>query len=849
VVTVDTAAPTVVSVMRQNPTTPSSSAASITFRVTFAESVSGVDASDFTPVFSASLAGAISAVSASGGKTIDVTVDPLTGEGTVRLDVNAGTGIADAAGNPLAAGFTAGQTYARLLVGNGTWIRSATGGLWGANDNWQDGIVGGTAGSTANFSAIEIEGDNTVYLDGPRDIGNLVFGDTDVASAGSWIVDDSGSPDNVLTLAVAGGSPTMTVNPLGGGSAAVIATSVAGTAGLTKLGPGTLALTKPNPLSGTLNVNAGTLRLPAGSSLNTGSGAVNVTVTAGVQIHVSGGAFTAGGPMTLGSGGNGGIFRLESGSATLANVTTNSDFGSTLRVDGGTLTAAAVNIQRNSAGTPDFNSGFIVAGGSATVTTIGLGTRNSNGALTVAGGSLLASGTITVGNQVTGGRGGALRVIGGALTSTDPVNGLVLARTNGANANNVASATFTAGVSTVEKLTLGFDATVTAGSATVALNGGALYVGGGGIVRNGAGTFLSTLSFGSGILGAKASWATAVPITLPTGGNVVLKAADAADVPHDITLGVLSGPGGFTKTGVGTLVLPAASSFTGAIAVDGGTLLVDGSLGTGAALAVNAGGTLAGNGTLARDVAIHDGGTVVAGGLAPGSMLTVGNVTWNGGGRLAGDLASGSRLAVTGSLVKGLPGAYEVVLSTSAPLVVGSVYTLATFGGTDFTALDLTYSGLPGYRGVFLVGPTMLQFLVTGAGPTAEYTHWAYLELPEGQRGATDDPDGDGIPNLLEFATGGDPSLAGGDGIQATTVEDGGVVYPAAVYQRRQALGGVTLEVHAAASLAFTTLFETVEVSVEARGDGTETVVVRSAVSLTAQPRQFFRLAATLPES
>jgi hypothetical protein len=39
-----------------------------------------------------------------------------------------------------------------------------------------------------------------------------------------------------------------------------------------------------------------------------------------------------------------------------------------------------------------------------------------------------------------------------------------------------------------------------------------------------------------------------------------------------------------------------------------------------------------------------------------------------------------------------------------------------------------------------------------------------------------------------------------------------------------------------------------VEVSAEPRGDGTEWVVIRSAVPLSQQPRQFFRLAVTLPE-
>ena len=213
---------------------------------------------------------------------------------------------------------------------------------------------------------------------------------------------------------------------------------------------------------------------------------MNVGVTAGAQIVVNGGTFAANGLATLGGGGQPGVFTVQSGSAAFGQVRTNSDFGSTYRVNGGTFSATDVNIRRNSAAAVDFNSGFIVNGGVATVGTIGLGTQNSNGAMTVSGGSLTATGAITVGNQATGGRGGAMRVIGGTFTSTDTANGIVLARTNGANANNVASATFTGGVSTVEKITLGFDATVTAGSATVTINGGTLYLGAGGIVKNGA---------------------------------------------------------------------------------------------------------------------------------------------------------------------------------------------------------------------------------------------------------------------------------------------------------------------------------------------------------------------------
>ena len=150
-------------------------------------------------------------MSAAGGAAFDVTVAPLSGEGTVRLDVHAAGGIADAAGNGLAAGFTAGQVFSRVLVGNGTWVRSLSGGLWSDNANWRDGIEAGGAGNAANFTGLELLDDVVVQLDGPRTIGHLVFGDTDPASAAGWIVDDGGDPASVLTLVASARPPSPSI--------------------------------------------------------------------------------------------------------------------------------------------------------------------------------------------------------------------------------------------------------------------------------------------------------------------------------------------------------------------------------------------------------------------------------------------------------------------------------------------------------------------------------------------------------------------------------------------------------------------------------------------------------------
>src|SRR5262249_7331337 len=157
------------------------------------------------------------------------------------------------------------------LIGNGIWIQNDSGGIWGDNPNWLNGIVGGGAGNTADFSTLELVDDLIAHLDSPRTIGNLVFSDTDVSSPGNWILANNAHFANALTLAVAAGNPTVTVNSLGVGAATILGVSLAGNQGLTKLGDGPLALTMPSSLTGQLTVNGGALRLLPGSSLAIGN--------------------------------------------------------------------------------------------------------------------------------------------------------------------------------------------------------------------------------------------------------------------------------------------------------------------------------------------------------------------------------------------------------------------------------------------------------------------------------------------------------------------------------------------------------------------------------------------------
>ena len=143
------------------------------------------------------------------------------------------------------------------------------------------------------------------------------------------------------------------------------------------------------------------------------------------------------------------------------------------------MTASSVNFPRTSDATINFGTGLLIQGGTTTIGSVSLGTVNSWGVMSVEAGSLAITGPLTVGHQVTSGRGGAFRVTGGELRVNDAEFGVVMSRNPGTNPNNVSQANFLGGVSVIEKFTLGFDSTFTAGSATITVNGGSLYLGAG----------------------------------------------------------------------------------------------------------------------------------------------------------------------------------------------------------------------------------------------------------------------------------------------------------------------------------------------------------------------------------
>ncbi len=856
VVTVDATAPAVASIRRQAPATYTTNGGSVTWRVTFAEPVLGVNSADFATTRSGTN-GTIASLVAISPTVYDVTATGVSGDGTIRLDLAAsGTGITDLAGNAISGGYTSGQSYTVRLAGSGVWASSDDGALWSDTTNWDGGLVAGGSGATADFSLGDLVENTSAVLDSRRTLGRLVFGDTDFSTPAGWTL--QGSDTNAMITLAGSTTPVIEVNaatsqlgdttdvPAAAAYPHRLAVSLGGTSGFTKSGVGTLELAADNrQLSGALTISKGIVQVGPGGIFTPSS----VTIATSQQLRVAGGQFSTAGNVSWTSGTGTGVI-VSGGTAVFQNIVPSNTRNSFFRVTGGIVTARDINFPRSGdSESQTSGTGVIIEGGTTTFENIGLGTADSWAGMTVAGGTLNVTGGLHNGYQSTSGRGGVIYLSGGTLNVNDTAHGLVMSRNRGTNTNNVSKLLITGGVANLGRLTLGYDAAVTAGSAMVTLNNGELNLGAGGLVKNGASGLNSSVTLSSGVIGAFAPWSTAHPLMLAgTPANSFLRAGNAAGAGYDITLGgVVSGSGGFAKAGAGALTLSAANTFTGAVTIQAGTLNVTGSLASGT-LAIDSGGVLAGTGSVARTVTLNNGGRVAPAGAAAGTLSAT-SLIWSAGGRLALNLGTGTdRLVLSGALTKAGSGAYPVDF-TPLELSTGVTYTLANFGSTNFVASDFSASGLGYAQGAFSVVGGSLRFTVTDdAVAVAPFFDWLTARgLPAVRNSATLDPDGDGVPALLEYVLGGVAPLVGRG--QAEVVEFGGERYAAIRYPRRRERGGVgvAVEVSTAVDLSYAAASPGVEVTVMDRGNGFDEVLTRSATPLSSAPVQTLRIRVSLP--
>jgi autotransporter-associated beta strand protein len=484
-----------------------------------------------------------------------------------------------------------------------------------------------------------------------------------------------------------------------------------GTGGITKNGPGVLEISGTgNTYSGPTTVNAGVLYFLGTSSQGAPNSAITVNsgATLAAQVSVQNTTETIGNSLTLngasaifgtndnpnGAAGRENVYKftnaltLSSGSNTVAlNSTQNGGFGSEIlfgsvsRSAGASVLFLGRNLGLGGYGSNagDNNIVFttgptLVGGGGAIGTTTtsiipwGIGdTGNYQGSYYLANG--LGTDFVTYGGSGVE----LLTTYAGSITSgasalnnvkvTDSsVTGINASTTiNSLILNSAAASAGSPGTSAVD------------GTATLTLNSGALLV----TTTSTASSYGGTNGSYGGLFTNNATIGTS-GLTLAFGSNEAIITTAGPSILTDAgSSGGLTGTGGLTKSGAGTLILNAADTISGNTIIDAGTIV----LGNSAALQDSVLSYNSQGGTLAFSSTSTTLGGLNGSQNLPLTTTTGGNVALTVGGpnnlnsSYSGVLSGGGSLIKAGSGSFGLSGA--------------STYT----GGTSINAGTLALTG------------------------------------------------------------------------------------------------------------------------------------------------------------
>jgi len=401
---------------------------------------------------------------------------------------------------------------------------------------------------------------------------------------------------------------------------------------------GTLSILAPVTISGddmTVGSGGGTINTNTNATtLNTVlSGTGNFTKSGAGTLNVVGmNTFSGATNITAGTLAISGQGRLEQSS----NVSVSS--GATLDVSAST---AASLVQLTGDGSVVLGSKFLNVGSGNFS-----GVISGSGNINVNTGTLILTGSNTFTGQASSGGNGVLQIGNGGTSGV--VLGNIL-NTNALVFNRSDNVTY--------------DGMIT-GNGSNTFTGGGTYVltsssSGSGALSIGAGTTLQWGTGGAaGWLGASTQGINVGPVT-NNGTLIINRSSDR------FYQGAIGGSGNFVKQGTGMVGLTKASTYTGTTDVQGGTLLVSGSIAQSSLTTVFSGATLTGTGTVGA-TKVLSGAVLAAGNLATvaqngahvkvssiGTLNVAGNLALNGGSTLdvkVNDAGASDKVNVTGAV-------------------------------------------------------------------------------------------------------------------------------------------------------------------------------------------------------
>jgi fibronectin-binding autotransporter adhesin len=511
------------------------------------------------------------------------------------------------------------------------------------------------AGTTNVNNALTLTGANDFTFGGTTNIANATgltitgagsrtFNGAVVNSGGNRTFTNNGTGTVTLSnVSLSNNNTGRTFTLAGSGTTTVggvISNGGTGTGNIVKSGTGTLVLSGANTYTGTTTVSQGTLQVNANAPSGSAGALGNTTSTVTVNNASTGANNTA---LLIGASGvtvgrNVTVANSGTGTTTLGgNVASGTGtFSGTVALN------RSVNLSAAGTSAISFTNTLSGTGG---VTKTGTGTVVLSGTNTYTGTTTVSQGTLQVNANAPSGSAGALGNTSSTVTINDGNTG----------ANNTALLIGASGV------TVGRNVSVAnSGTGTTTL---------GGNVANGTGTFSGTVALNRSV-NLNADGTSAISFT-----------------------NVLSGAGGVTKTGTGTVVLSGANTYTGTTTVSQGTLQVNANAPSGAAGAL---------GNAASTVTINDSSTganntallIGASGVTVGRNVSVAN-SGSGTTTLGGNIASG-----TGTFSGTVALNRSATLNADGTSNISFTNTLSGAGGITKTGSGtVTLSGTNNYSG------------------------------------------------------------------------------------------------------------------------------------------------------